>query len=67
MDINEAIQVFSDSDSESAEQLRKAEIANQISKSLKKLSGRVDEVVTNLICEAAVIEAKVILSTDGML
>lgn len=67
MDINEAIRIFSEGDSETAEQLRKAEIASRISESLKKMSGRVDEVVTNLICETAVIETQVILSSDGLL
>jgi hypothetical protein len=61
MDINYALKLFKESESDIAVQLRKAEQAKTISKVLRKLKIQAAKLVTKIECEVAVVEAQNII------
>lgn len=62
MNINEAIEVLKDSEAETISNLQKVEKAKAIIGKLAQLRVAAREIVTNIHCECAVIEAKKIIN-----
>jgi hypothetical protein len=62
MDLNEAIQIFRDSEGQTEVMLRKAECAKEISKALVGLKLESDIIWTNIECEVAVMETQKIVN-----